>query len=282
MMLNLKGGVAKTTNCVAMAECLADEGLRVLALDADHQCMASELLLGQDRYITCEHRRKTLHDLLAAMLDDEFTEENIPPFIENQASNIGEGYPNLDVIPCSIRIDDFQTNMAKARRGYHTPEEFLRMFTARGHILQRYLNSHYDYTLVDCPPSIVLQVKQFMRIADGFIIPCVPDRLSVRGAFWLLDRIRRSGYKRIQPIGTLWSLYRAQNAMHGRIVKAAGRGKEPFDHLPKPFKTVIPNSTAIAESTDPNRQPASYTAKYTSKFAHLFRDLCKELRDRTE
>jgi len=55
-MLNLKGGVAKTTNTVAIAECLADQGKKVLVIDADHQCTASELLLGEDLLGRCEHR----------------------------------------------------------------------------------------------------------------------------------------------------------------------------------------------------------------------------------
>ncbi len=37
--LNLKGGLAKTTKAVAVAECLADSGYRTLLIDADHQCM---------------------------------------------------------------------------------------------------------------------------------------------------------------------------------------------------------------------------------------------------
>ena len=38
MMINLKGGVAKTTSAVAIAECMADNGYRTLVIDADHQC----------------------------------------------------------------------------------------------------------------------------------------------------------------------------------------------------------------------------------------------------
>jgi chromosome partitioning protein len=46
--------VAKTTNAVAVAECLADSGCRTLLMDADHQCMSGELLLGEDRLLKCE------------------------------------------------------------------------------------------------------------------------------------------------------------------------------------------------------------------------------------
>jgi hypothetical protein len=39
--------------------------------------------------------------------------------------------PNLSVIPCSFRIDDFSTNMDKARKSQKTNDEFLAMFRKR-------------------------------------------------------------------------------------------------------------------------------------------------------
>src|SRR5689334_4716143 len=131
LFVNLKGGVAKTTNAVAVAECLADSGYRTLLIDADHQCMSGELLLGEDRLMKLDHKSRTLHDLLAAMLDDEFSVEQIPHYVVGNASDIGGGLPKLSAIPCSIRIDDFSTNMAKAKRGYKSNDEFLAIFRRR-------------------------------------------------------------------------------------------------------------------------------------------------------
>src|SRR5690606_32308583 len=99
---------------------------RVLVVDADHQSMAGELLLGHERLYTCEHRKRTLHDLLAAMLRDDFSPDTIEQYITTSASNIGGGIDNLDVLPCSMRIDDFASNAARAGHGYLTREEFLR------------------------------------------------------------------------------------------------------------------------------------------------------------
>ena len=107
------------------------------------------------------------------------------------------------------------------------------------------LSKAYDFTIIDCPPSVALQVIFFLPIADSFIVPSVPDRLSVRGSMWLLDRIRRIGVK-TPALGTLWSLYRQQNPMHKRVVEAASQGRKPYDQLPPPFRTVIPNAAAIA------------------------------------
>jgi chromosome partitioning protein len=282
LLINLKGGVAKTTNAVAIAECLAAGGLRTLLIDADHQCMAGELVLGESRLLRCERSRTTLHDLLGAMLDDEFEADQIGHYVVGGASNIGGGMPKLSVMPCSVRIEDFSTNMAKAKRGYHSNDEFLRVFDRRRKQMQRWLWANSDFTIIDCPPSLSLQVKVFLSVADGFIVPSVPDRLSVRGSLYLLDRIAKLGFSKIKPIGTLWSLYREQNHVHRAIVERAGRRTEPFNRLPVPFETVIPNATAIADSSDPDKQPPAFRTKYTPPFAKLFERLCGEIVFRTQ
>jgi chromosome partitioning protein len=282
LLINLKGGVAKTTNAVAIAECLAASGHRTLLIDADHQCMAGELLLGESRLLRAERSRTTLHDLLAAMLDDEFEAEQIGHYIIGGASNIGGGMSKLSVMPCSVRIEDFSTNMAKAKRGYHSNDEFLQVFARRRQQLQRWLSANYHFTIVDCPPSLSLQVRVLLSVADGFIVPSVPDRLSVRGSLYLLDRVAKLGFSKIKPVGTLWSLYREQNHVHRAIVERSGRRAEPFNRLPVPFKTVIPNATAIADSSDPDKQPPSFRAKYTPPFAKQFERLCEEIVFRTQ
>lgn len=281
LFINLKGGVAKTTNAVAVAECLAESGYKTLVIDADHQCMAGELLLGEPRLLQCERHRITLHDMLAAMIDEEFEVEQVADYILPKVSNIGGGLPNLSVMPCSIRIDDFSTNMAKARHGYKSTEEFYSIFKSRRTSLRRWLSKNYDFTIIDCPPSIALQVKVFLAVADAFVLPSVPDRLSVRGSLWLLDRIRRLGVK-IEGLGTLWSLYRQQNAMHKKVIEATRKGVPPFATLPKPFSAIIPNAAAIAEATEPEQHPASFSAKYTSPFAKLYRALCEEIVQRSQ
>lgn len=281
LFLNLKGGVAKTTNSVAVAECLAEQGYRTLVIDADHQCMSGELLLGEERLFRCENRKMTLHDLLAAMLDDEFKATQLPYFVVPKVSDIGDGMSNLSLLPCSIRIDDFTTNMAKARRGFNSSEDFQGMWDKRRAILRKWLLSTYDFTIVDCPPSIAIQVRFFLKVADTFVVPSIPDRLSVRGSMWLLDRIRRSGIK-IRGLGTLWTLYREQNKIHRKIVEQAAWGAKPLDQLPRPFKAVIPNAAAIAEATESDRKPKSFSAKYTPPFAKLYRELCEEIVQRVE
>jgi chromosome partitioning protein len=274
--VNIKGGVAKTTNTVAVAETLASIGKRVLVIDADHQCAASELLLGESRLLASERRRRTLHDLLAALLDGEFTGSQFDDYVLWNASNIGDGFPNLGVLPCSMRIEDFSTNRAKAIRGYRSTEEFYAVAQQRRRLLRTWLAGSFDYTIVDCPPGVPLQVRALMNVSDAFIVPCIPDRLSLRGSYHLMERVAKMGIK-VQPLGTVWSMYKSNNSIHRTIVN---RGDRLRRLLPRPFKTIIPHATALARAAETGLAPTSLTEKYESRFAQLYKQLVVEIEQR--
>lgn len=280
MMLNLKGGVAKTTNTIAIAEYLASLGKKVLVIDADHQSLAGELLLGQDRLLHAESRRKTLHDLMAFMLDDDFTTDAIDSYITYQVSNIRNVREFLDCIACSHRIDEFSTNMARARRGHQSNEEFLARLNRLRRVFCRWCNSHYNYTLIDCPPSFAIQILFLLGSAEYFIVPSIPDRLSVRGSLFLLERIRMRGYTRIQCLGTLWSMVRVQIRNHTDIIKMAKNRVAEYAAMPRPFETCIPNMAAIAEAMDSQREFPNFRSKYQPQASNLYKDLCIEIMNR--
>lgn len=280
MMLNLKGGVAKTTNTIAIAEYLASLGKKVLAVDADHQSLAGELLLGENGLLRAESRRKTLHDLLAFMLNDEFTSDAIDTYITHQVSNIKDARENLDCIPCSHRIDEFSTNMARARRGHQTNEEFLSRLNRLRRVFNRWCNNHYDYTLIDCPPSFAIQILFLLGSADYFIVPSIPDRLSVRGSLFLLERIRMRGFTRIRCLGTLWSMVRVQIRNHLDIMNLVKNSAAEYKNLPRPFETYIPNMAAIADALDSQSEFPHFQSKYQYQATRLFKSLCEEIMQR--
>jgi hypothetical protein len=152
--------------------------------------------------------------------DDEFEPAIFSKFVTSKASNIDGGLETLSVLPCSIRIDDIMTNVAKAKQGFKTNDEFQRLWGRRREQMKSWLNRNYDFVLIDCPPSLAPQVRFVLTIADSFIVPTVPDRLSVRGSKYLMSRLSTLGFK-VKGLGTLWSLYREQNNMHKSIVKRA-------------------------------------------------------------
>jgi hypothetical protein len=73
-----------------------------------------------------------------------------------------------------------------------------------------------------------------------------------------------------------------QNPVHCRTIDQAKRRHAPFDRLPMPFETIIPNATKIAEATEPGQRPKTFRQKYTLEFAKLFEALCGEIVRRVE
>ncbi len=280
LMLNLKGGVAKTTNAVAISETLAYRGKKVLLIDADHQYTATELLLGEASFLFMEKYKRTLHDLLARMLNSEFDPNTISNFVAPAATNIKEVEDQIECIPCTYRIDEIQTNMAKAKRGFQEPKEFLRKWRRQQRVFQSWCELNYEYTIVDCPPSVALQVKFLLNCADYYISPSVPDRLSVRGTDYLVDRIRSLGYRRIRPLGTLWSMVRVSATTHKDTIQRAKTGSVETATIPAPFETVVPNTEDIAKIMSFEGRFETYKQKYSARVARIYNALCDEIEDR--
>jgi len=61
-VVNMKGGVGKSTTVASLAEVLASEGMRVLVIDLDPQSNVSMMLAGQDKWIELRQSNRTIDD----------------------------------------------------------------------------------------------------------------------------------------------------------------------------------------------------------------------------
>lgn len=186
MFMNIKGGVAKTTSAVAVSQFLAERGNRVLVIDADHQCAASEILLGEYQLRRRDTRHRTLHDMFNKLVKNQFHAETAVYYVVQSKPKVDiDGGGELSVLPCSLRMDDFQKNYHQARKTHDGTKPFLSVRDTQLRLFENWLRTNYDYTIIDCPPSLPLQVQMLMRVADAYIVPCIPDSLSIRGARYL-------------------------------------------------------------------------------------------------
>jgi chromosome partitioning protein len=285
MFLSLKGGVAKTTNLVAVAECLAEQGNRVLVVDTDHQCGASAVLLGDEQVDSLERRDRTLTDLFWESLNSDFVPDRIAHFAA-PAISIKGIERCLSVIPGSLRLEDFWQHYRRTpkREAATNTEAFAFLRNTRRDQFSRWLRANYDYVLVDCPPAVAWQVRFFLLVADGYVVPTIPDRLSVRGARYLARRIQNIGAS-TRPVGLLWSMYRSQCTLHRQYVEGihGEQDRMPWEDeaapaLPRPFAVTIPHGNdVIAKSLEPEAQPRSFADKYGTEFSKKYRDLTREI-----
>src|SRR4030095_10405122 len=166
---NLKGGVDKTSNAVAVAETLAVRGYKVLVIDAVHQCTSSEVLLGEPLMLLADKLGHTLHDLLRSMIYRDFEPESVRSFVLKAECAAAEVRSRLFVMPCSVRIDEFHSNTVAARKAL--PEgEFAGVWKKRRIQLRGWLGISFAFPIVDCPRSLSKHVQFLLRISDGIIV----------------------------------------------------------------------------------------------------------------
>jgi len=162
-LVNNKGGVGKTTSAVNLAAGLVAAGKRrVLLADLDAQGSAG-LSLGLSR-------ADLSPGVAEVILDGHLIREAIRP----------SSVKGLDILPGSMTLAsaDLALSVVKGR------EVVLK--AALTPIL-----GDYDFTVLDCPPSLGLLTVNALTAADFFLVPVTPDYLSLEGLVNLMDAVER-------------------------------------------------------------------------------------------
>src|SRR5689334_9728581 len=112
-VINLKGGVGKTTITLALAHFLAIEhGKRVLVIDLDPQTNATVCLIPEDEWKVRDETGRTLYQLFADQVKGT-RKFNADASIVRNVSNVGAGVPGLDLLPSSLRLIKVQDRVTQ-------------------------------------------------------------------------------------------------------------------------------------------------------------------------
>ncbi len=276
-LINLKGGVAKTTTTVALAETLSSHfGKRVLVIDLDPQTNATTMLIGEKRWKELNEKGWTLATLFKDALEPTNKSFNLEKTLQRKVSDV-QGAQKVDLLPSSLDLIDVQDKLASAPTGQFysvTPIDLLRLAV-------KSTLENYDIVLVDCPPNLGIITLNGLRISEGYIIPTVPDVLSTYGIPQIIKRVGNFSNEiaeNIEPLGIVITKYQENSTIHVNVAKNLRTQDDP-----PVFKTVIRQANQIAAAAEMQSSRRTLKQKYGyGDLAERYVDLAKELLDKLE
>ena len=249
---NQKGGVGKTTTTINLATAMAAVQKRVLIFDLDPQGNASTGL-GIQR----QARKVNAYHILIG--EAPINEAIIPTVI-----------PGLDIIPAGVDLSGAEIEMVDLdRREYR-----LRDALEKGQL------DHYDYVLIDCPPSLGLLTINAMVAADKLLVPLQCEFFALEGLSQLLttvERIRERFNPGLAILGVALTMYDRRNRLTDQVAAdvRAVLGQVVFD-------TVIPRNVRLSEAPSHGLPALIYDHACAGSQAYmkLARDLIARLPER--
>ena len=174
-IVNLKGGVAKSTTVINMAAILAKKyGKKILIIDGDSQCNTTEFF-GADPD----------KGNLARVLRNSGAE---PHPGTDAAWNIqATRLPGIDILAGDDSLMDLDLSKVEQKAVNAT---VLRCMIETVHEM-------YDYAFIDCPPAFNAASAAALIAADDVIIPIKLDAFSLRGMVNLMRQIQNM--RKINP-----------------------------------------------------------------------------------
>lgn len=188
-----KGGQAKTTSTVIIAELLAASGYKVLVLDLDSQGNATQMLTQESIY---QNSGRTVLEAIKEMNPKEYL------------IHVGQ---TMDLLPADDMLVSFSRYIYRER--VQNPVKTLENS-------MKEIESDYDFILMDCPPNLGDIVLNAIVYSDYIIVPVNPDAFGMDALDRFVENIKdakEAGHTTADILGILFTLRDKRNVLERTI-----------------------------------------------------------------
>lgn len=251
---NQKGGCGKSTTVVNVGAILSwCQNMNVLLVDMDPQANTTSGV-----GIIPHEVDTTVYNVLLTAAG--FKDMRVGPATAEEAI-IRTAFPNLDILPSNLYL-------ARA-------ESELQSVVSRETLLKRALNSiksHYDYVLVDTPPSLGILTLNALVASDDVIVPVQAHFYAASGIpllFGAIEDLRVAGYD-VKVRGFLMTMVDNRTRL-ARDVRKLLRDQ----HGNLVFQTEVPSNIRLAEAPSHGKPVIFYDSRCTG--AQAYQKLTEEM-----
>lgn len=221
-LVNVKGGVGKTTTAVSLAAAFARSGLKVLVVDLDPQGSATTSF-----GVTREEASPSVAEVLLG--ETEAAEAIRETRVEE-----------ISLLPASLRLAG--ADLALARR--QEPDKLLKRALSP-------VRRRYDVIVFDCPPGLSILTTNALNAAHAYVVPVLPhylDMEALAGFFEAISSLKERIGKLPELLGILLTQVDHRTQVTDEVVAAirATWGK-------RVFRTEIPVNVRLAEAPSHGR-----------------------------
>jgi chromosome partitioning protein len=241
---NQKGGVGKTTTAVNLSAALASLGKRTLLIDLDPQGNAT-MGCGVDKY--------EIEAGIFEVLVDAVPISEVRLSVAAGSARAG-GVNHLVAANSDLTAAEIEL-MSLERR-----EQRLREALAA-------VDAEYDYTLIDCPPSLNILTLNAFVAADSVLVPIQCEYYALEGLSALLDTIegvRESVNPALTVEGLLRTMYDGRNNLGAEV------SAQLIEHFgDQVFRTLVPRNVRLAEAPSHGMSIVEYDRSSRGALAYL-------------